>query len=295
MSAKSSVLVVQCGLGEHVDRAAATAMADAGYNVETWDGERYSLSLLDRLKPLAILFQYAYPDLPGLTHLQMTRRHQPNLPVLMITEGHSEALAVWALRSRVWDYFVQPVDTTRLIEVLNQLSIPRLPGTDPAAMPNPIPAEARLRPARRSDDGPALDRVTAYVERHLAGRISQRDVASLCGLTPSQFSRAFKRRFGVTFQHYLIRLRLTEAMRLLGHPDASITDICYAVGFRDLSYFARTFRRYVGETPSQYRRQKGLKAPLTTARGRVLTGLPLIRSTTDELPGCPQTQAAASG
>lgn len=47
--------------------------------------------------------------------------------------------------------------------------------------------------------------------------------------------------------------RMTEAVRLLKNPSASVTDVCYTVGFRDLSYFTRTFRRYVGMTPSRYK------------------------------------------
>jgi AraC-like DNA-binding protein len=72
-------------------------------------------------------------------------------------------------------------------------------------------------------------------------------------MTPFQFSRQFKQTYGMTFQEFLIRRRMTEAVRLLKNPSASVTDVCYTVGFRDLSYFARTFRRYVGMTPSRYK------------------------------------------
>jgi len=39
----------------------------------------------------------------------------------MITEAHSEQLAIWAFRTRVWDYFVRPIDTARLLEDIDTL------------------------------------------------------------------------------------------------------------------------------------------------------------------------------
>ena len=59
----------------------------------------------------------------------------------------------------------------------------------------------------------------------------------------------------MTFQEYVVRRRMQEAMRLLKHPSAAVTDVCFAVGYTDLSYFTRTFRRYIGTSPSVYKNQ----------------------------------------
>ena len=49
-----------------------------------------------------------------------------------------------------------------------------------------------------------------------------------------------------------MRYRILESSRLLQDPNSNITDVAYAVGFNDASYFSRTFRRYIGMTPSNY-------------------------------------------
>jgi AraC-like DNA-binding protein len=72
-------------------------------------------------------------------------------------------------------------------------------------------------------------------------------------MTSSQFSRVFKLTHGTTFQEYVLRRRISQAIRLLQNPSASVTDICYTVGFNDQSYFTRTFRRYIGTSPTTYR------------------------------------------
>ena len=64
-----------------------------------------------------------------------------------------------------------------------------------------------------------------------------------------------KRRTGLTFSVYLNRLRIAEAARLLSQKsDANITEIAYAIGFNNTSYFNRLFKKQYGCTPSLYKR-----------------------------------------
>ena len=77
--------------------------------------------------PQFLCFEFDEPDAPGIAALAHTRRAHPSLPVLMITGGHSEAVATWALRIRVWDLLVKPVCSgefsqrlTPLIELTRQ-------------------------------------------------------------------------------------------------------------------------------------------------------------------------------
>jgi AraC-like DNA-binding protein len=77
-------------------------------------------------------------------------------------------------------------------------------------------------------------------------------VAKACGMSTFRFSRAFHEGFGLTFQDYVLRYRILEACRLLRNPDSNITQVAYSVGFNDASYFSRSFRRFIGTSPSAY-------------------------------------------
>jgi len=77
-------------------------------------------------------------------------------------------------------------------------------------------------------------------------------VSTLCDMSPFRFSRSFHETYGLTFQDYVMRYRILESCRLLKNPSTNITDVAYAIGFNDASYFSRTFRRYVGTSPSNY-------------------------------------------
>lgn len=205
--------------------------------------------------PRLLCFDYDYPDLPALRLLQQISAKHRALPILMLTEYHSEALAVWALRTRVWDYFVKPVSSRDLADRVARILSLSTGCLEAAARVNampapPVPAELRFRgPAARRSVQAAI----SYIEANYAERIPLETVARLCGLGPFQFCRAFKREQGSTFQGFLARQRIRQAEKLLGHPRATVTEVALAVGFNDVSHFARVFRRHVGLPPSVFR------------------------------------------
>ncbi len=88
-------------------------------------------------------------------------------------------------------------------------------------------------------------------------RLSVAAVAERQGLTPRYIHMLFEDE-GVSFTEYVVNLRLANARRLLSDPrflQQSISTIALRVGFGDLSYFNRTFRRRYGTTPSDVRQQ----------------------------------------
>jgi AraC-like DNA-binding protein len=118
-----------------------------------------------------------------------------------------------------------------------------------------LPAETRFQATSRSREIKIISNVITYVERNLHNKICQSEIARDCGLSSSQFSRVFKQVHGTTFQEYVLQRRMSQAVRLLQNPGASVTDVCYTVGFNDQSHFTRIFHRYVGVSPSAYRHQ----------------------------------------
>jgi YesN/AraC family two-component response regulator len=206
--------------------------------------------------PVIFCFEYDYPDTSGLITLKKSRMEHPSAPVLMVTKNSSEALAIWALRARVWDYLVKPVKKDDLLERIQDLYNlisrrdkfhSRRPHLPASCLPTDVHGLNLSGPR-------ALRGVVSYIERNLNAKISQHTVADACGMSSYKFSRSFKQMYGVTFQDYLTRQRLKAATRLLRDTGASISDVCYSTGFNDMSHFGRTFRRHLGMTPSRYKR-----------------------------------------
>ena len=98
-----------------------------------------------------------------------------------------------------------------------------------------------------------------YFERHWQDDVSIEDYAIRNRMTPCWFRQKFKEYVGCSPLQYIISLRMTNAMNLLENTDYNITQISYAVGYENVSYFRRLFQKHTGLTPGEYQRSKRKK------------------------------------
>lgn len=98
--------------------------------------------------------------------------------------------------------------------------------------------------------------ITKHVENHYHDKLTIKKMADLVEFSESHFMRYFKETMGTSFTHYLRDYRLTMATRLLLASDETILTIAEEVGFDNLSYFNRAFKKKYGITPREYRNNK---------------------------------------
>jgi len=121
------------------------------------------------------------------------------------------------------------------------------PGPQPKAAPWDYTVRGGLAPWQ-------MKRVWRHVAEHLAEPIAVDDLAALCRLSASHFSRAFKVSFGAAPHAYIVGQRIGEAKRLMLESRESLSQIAFACGFADQSHFCRHFRRAEGCSPNLWRR-----------------------------------------
>lgn len=97
--------------------------------------------------------------------------------------------------------------------------------------------------------------ILSYVAEHFQQEITIEEIASQCYYSKSHFMKFFKEVMGVTFIQYLNDYRLDVAAKLLTTTSDSIYEVAMDVGFDNLSYFNRCFKKKYGMTPGQYRKQ----------------------------------------
>ena len=201
-------------------------------------------------RPWAACFEYDVPDDRGLAALAEFKNQHSTLPIVMLTERSPRTLATWALRRCVWDYLVKPVSLRSLCNCLTNVD---------KAVPPAERSVSRMSPVGSSI--PALTRkavgtlapAVSYVATNYPEKVRLATAAQLCDLSPFQFSRNFKKEHGFTFRDFVVRLRIERAAELMKDSAVSVTEAAFVVGFNDLSYFARMFRRQIGVSPSHYR------------------------------------------
>lgn len=96
--------------------------------------------------------------------------------------------------------------------------------------------------------------ILKYVENHYMEKITIEEIANEVGISQSHFMKYFKNTMGTSFIDYLNEYRLTMASRLLVSSDSSILAIAEEVGYDNLSYFNRTFKKRFAMTPREYRK-----------------------------------------
>jgi transcriptional regulator GlxA family with amidase domain len=87
----------------------------------------------------------------------------------------------------------------------------------------------------------------------LSKRPSVDEIANAVGLSRTHFSRRFHFLMGVGFAEWSTLVRIKEAKELLKVIDLSITGVAAAVGYPDVTTFARVFRKYESMSPREYR------------------------------------------
>lgn len=103
---------------------------------------------------------------------------------------------------------------------------------------------------------PDLVRQTlAYVRQHYNKPLTLEQLGSALGYHAKYLARKFKRQTGYSPIDYMIRLRIGKACGLLAGTDASIKAIALTVGYEDMFYFNRIFKKQTGCSPSQFRKQ----------------------------------------
>jgi len=94
-----------------------------------------------------------------------------------------------------------------------------------------------------------------WMLRNLRSDLSVEKLAARTQLGPRQFSRRFKRTFGMTPADYVERLRLDDARRRLSNKNPSLESVALSVGYASADAFRRAFERNFGIAPSDYRRR----------------------------------------
>lgn len=101
-----------------------------------------------------------------------------------------------------------------------------------------------------------LKRVLEYIDSNLTSSIRTNDLATIAGVSRTNFIRRFNSSMHCTPARYIFLLRIKRARKLLKQSDLSISFIAVACGFSDVAHLSTSFRRETGVTPSVFRKER---------------------------------------
>ncbi len=98
-----------------------------------------------------------------------------------------------------------------------------------------------------------IENITEYIDLFLSENLRAADIAEQCGLSYSCFAKKFREQYGMSCKQYIERMRLYKAEEFLVFTDFDLNYISQETGFSDCSHLIKSFKKYKGITPKQFR------------------------------------------
>ncbi|WP_350287227.1 AraC family transcriptional regulator [uncultured Croceitalea sp.] len=100
-----------------------------------------------------------------------------------------------------------------------------------------------------------INRVFEFIDENLESNLALETVAEIAFFSPFHFHRVFKFVTGETLNAYVTRKRIEKSAADLLHKNSTTTAIAHKYGFSDNSSYSRTFKKYYGASPTEFRKQ----------------------------------------
>ncbi|MBP1548832.1 MAG: response regulator transcription factor [Oscillospiraceae bacterium] len=100
-----------------------------------------------------------------------------------------------------------------------------------------------------------MERVVQYICSNYNHELRLEQLATIFGYNSAYLGKVFHQYTGENFNNYLDRIRITEAKRLLGLDEYKVYEVAEMVGYTNINYFHNKFKKYVGMSPLNFKRQ----------------------------------------
>lgn len=266
---------------EQIERMALAKRIEKYYgdivNIYQAVNGREAVDMCSEQKNDIIIMDISMPEMNGVMAARYIRQMDEECSIIFLSAYDDFNYARNAIKVKALDYLLKPCDISDLLAVMD-MAIQKL---DKKNTQKEVSAMAddrslgyinmeihdnlnendyinyyngtRADNNRNTDEKATAGQMKEYVENNYMYDISMQEAAQTMGYSDAYFSKLFKQYFNQNFTAYLTEYRMKKAKQLLSDTNESIKDISRMVGYTDSNYFAKIFKRIVGEIPSKYR------------------------------------------
>ena len=261
---------------EQIERMALAKKIDRYYGdkVEIYHAVngREAVAMCGEQKNDIVIMDISMPEMNGVMAAKYIRKMDDECSIIFLSAYDDFEYARNAIKVRALDYLLKPCDMNDLLAVMdtalqkldkeNAVNGNSISGKEQNKETEICGSNAnnvrenrpkRTDNVRNSDEQTTIKYLKEYVENNYIYDISMQEAAEEMGYSDAYFSKLFKQYFNQNFTAYLTEYRIKKAKELLSNTNHSIKDISRMVGYTDSNYFAKIFKRLVGEIPSKYR------------------------------------------
>ena len=106
--------------------------------------------------------------------------------------------------------------------------------------------------SNEKEEACTIEQCVSYVNANYAKVDGIAPLAAMCGIGETAFRKRFREQMGMSPVHYINAVKVERACRMLCCGEITPAEVCEALGFYDLAYFHKVFKRYTDKTPGEY-------------------------------------------
>lgn len=110
--------------------------------------------------------------------------------------------------------------------------------------------------AEQTKETDSIHAITAYIDAHAGDPIKVEELADMCNMSYSYFAKNFKQYYGRSCKEYIEFIRVCKVEDMLLFTDFDLNYISQETGFSDSSHLIKTFKKWKGVTPKQFKLQR---------------------------------------
>lgn len=254
---------------EQIERMALAKKIDRYYgdkvNIYHAVNGREAVAMCNEYKNDIIIMDISMPEMNGVMAAKYIRKIDDKCSIIFLSAYDDFEYARNAIKVKALDYLLKPCELNDLLAVMD-MALQKLDKENTLSGENKESdicqnnyndstenKPRKIDSARNSDEQTTIKYLKEYVQNNYMYDISMQEAAEEMGYSDAYFSKLFKQYFNQNFTAYLTEYRIKKAKELLADTNHSIKDISRMVGYTDSNYFAKIFKRLVGEIPSKFR------------------------------------------
>ncbi|MCI9305816.1 MAG: response regulator [Lachnospiraceae bacterium] len=114
-------------------------------------------------------------------------------------------------------------------------------------------AAANVSDKKKEYSHEVIEKARVYISRNYKKDLSLESMSREMDMSPYYFSKLFKEVTGTNFVEYVTSIRIRRAKELLREGKSSVKQICQEIGYGDPNYFSRIFKKWTGQTPTEFK------------------------------------------
>jgi len=206
-------------------------------------------------KPDIIISDVRMPRMTGIEMLQTLTSEFPELVAILMSGFSDREYLKAAIKLKAVSYVDKPIQIAELNEAV-RVAISEVENKKTTVKKVEKESADELV-EKAANDNPTIKLVKEYISENYSNpSLSVRDIGDFVQLSVSYVCTYFKNETGTTLNQYLTEFRMEKAKELLSDPRNKIAEISEKVGYNDGNYFSKSFRKFTGVSPSEYREKQ---------------------------------------